>query len=82
MIAVENDYESIIYEQPFNSHICENQLDFFQDYYTRPSSNILPVTQEVNEINTVIKPEKDEVKCSSTNHNYQIMQKELSREKI
>ena len=27
MIAVENDYEPIIYEQPFPSHIYENQSE-------------------------------------------------------
>ena len=74
MITVENDYEPIIYEQPFNSQIYENQLDLLQDYYTRPISNIVPVTQEVNEINTVITPEKDEVQYSSTNHIYQNIQ--------
>ena len=75
MITVENDYEPIIYKQPFNSHIYENQSELLQDYYTRPISNNVPVTQEVNEINTVIKPEKDEVQCLSTNHNYQNIQK-------
>ena len=59
MITAENDYEPIIYEQPFNSHIYENQLELLQDYYTRPSSNNIPVTQEVNEIESVIKPKKD-----------------------
>ena len=82
IITVENDYEPIIYEQPFHSHVYENQLELLQDYYTRPSSNNVPVTQEVNEINTVIKPEKDEVQCSNINHIYQNIQKELPREKI
>ena len=27
MIAVENDYEPVIYEQPFSSHIYENQSE-------------------------------------------------------
>ena len=76
MITVENDYEPIIYEQPFTSHIYENQLEPIQNYYTRPISNDVPVEQEVNEINTVIKPEKDEVQSSSTNHIYQNIQKE------
>ena len=56
--------------------------NFFQDHYTRPISNSVPVMQEVNEINTVIKPEKDEVQCSSTYHVYQIIQKKLPREKV
>ena len=69
MIKVENDYETIVYEQPFSSHIYQNQLELLHDYYTRPISNNALVKQEVNEINTVIKPdEKDEVQCSSTNH--------------
>ena len=61
MITAENDYEPIIYEQPFTSHIYENQLELLQNYYTTPISNNVPVEQEVNRINTVIKPEKDEV---------------------
>ena len=72
MITVENNNEPIIYEQPLHSHIYENQLELLQDYYTRPISNSVPVTQEVNEINTIIKPEKDEVQCSSTNHFYEV----------
>ena len=60
MITFENDYEPIIYEQPFTSHIYENQWELLQNYYTRPSSNNVPVTQEGNEFKTVIKPEKDE----------------------
>ena len=81
MITVENDYEPFIYKQPFTSHIYENQLEFLQNYYTRPINKKVPVEQEVNEINTVIKPEKDEVQSSSKNHNFQNMQKEQSREK-
>ena len=36
MIAVENDYEPIIYEQPFSSHIYENQLELLHNYYIEP----------------------------------------------
>ena len=36
MIAVENDYEPIIYEQPFSSHIYENQLELLDNYYIEP----------------------------------------------
>ena len=82
MNTVENDYEPIIYKQHFHSHIYENQLELLQDYYTRPISNSVPAIQEVNEINTVIKPEKDQVPCSSTNHIYQNIQKKSTREKI
>ena len=62
MIAVKNDYEPIIYEQPFSSHIYENQLELLQDYYTRHNNHNIPKTKEGNEINTVTKPdEKDKV---------------------
>ena len=71
MITAENDYEPIIYEILFTSHIYENQLELLRSYYTTPISNNVPVPveQEVNRINTVIKPEKDEIQSSSTNHN-------------
>ena len=76
MITVENDYEPIIYEQPFSSHIYGNHLELLHDFYTRLTNNIAQVTQEVNEINTVIKPdEKDEVQCPNTNHFYLNIQK-------
>ena len=82
MVEVENNYAPIIYEQHFHSLIYENQLEFLQDYYNRPTSNNVPVVQEVNETNTVLKPEKDQVPCSSTDHIYQNIQKESPREKI
>ena len=82
MITVKNDYEPIIYEQPFTSHIYENQLEPLHNYYIEPIDTT-QTTQEVNEINTVIKPdEKDKTKCSNTNHIYQNIQKEQPREKI
>ena len=80
MITVENDYEPIIYEQP-HLHIYENQLELLQNYYTRPISNNVPFKQEVNEIHTVIKPEKNELQCSSTNLNYQNIQKTTTNRK-
>ena len=79
MITVENDYEPIVYEQPFTSHIYENQSELLQDYYTRPISKNVPVEQNLNGINTVVNKEKQR---SSTNHIYQNMQKEQPREKI
>ena len=82
MITIENDCEPIINEQPFNLHIYENQSELLQDYYTRPISINVPVTKKVNEVSTVIRPEKDEVQCSSTNHIYPNIQKEKTREKI
>ena len=36
MITVENDYEPIIYEQLFTSHISENQLKLLHNYYIGP----------------------------------------------
>ena len=82
MITVENDYEPIIYEQPFTSHIHENQLELLHNYYIGPSDTT-QTSQEVNEINTVITPaEKDETQCSNTKQIYQNIQKEQPREKI
>ena len=83
MITVENDYEPIIYEQPFSSHIYENHLKLLNNYFIGPINNKSQVTQEVNEINTVIKSDKnDEIKCSNTNHIGQNIQKEQPREKF
>ena len=79
MITLENDYEPIVYEQPFSSHIYENQSELLQDYYTRPIRNDVSVDQNVNEINTVVNNEKQ---CSSTNHIYKNTQKVQPREKI
>ena len=82
MITVENDYEPIIYEQPFSSHINENQLELLHNYHTSHINNNTRTTQEVNEINTVILPDKKyEVQCSNTKHIYQNIQKEQPREK-
>ena len=79
MITVENDYEPIIYEQPFSSYIYENQSELRQDYYTRPIRNDVSVEQNVNEINTVVNNEKQR---SSTYHIYHNIQNEQPREKI
>ena len=79
MITVKNDYEPIIYEQPFSSHIYENQSELLQDYYDRPIRNDVSIEQNVNEINTVVNNEKQ---GSSANHIYQNIQKEQPREKI
>ena len=67
MITVENDYEPIIYEQLFSSHIYENQSELLQDYYTRPIRNDVSIEQNVNEINTVVNNEKQR---SSTSNIY------------
>ena len=58
MITVENDYEPIIYEQPFSSHKYENQLELLHNHYTRPININTRTTQEVNEIDTVFEPDK------------------------
>ena len=82
MISVKNDYESITYEEPFSSHIYENQLELLNNYYLGPNSNDRQTTQEVNKINTENLPDKDNVQNSTTNHIYQNIQKEQPREKI
>ena len=79
MITVKNEYEPIIYEQRFSSHIYENQSELLQDYFTRPIRNDVSIEQNVNEINTVVKNKKQR---SSTSHIYQNIQKEQPREKI
>ena len=79
MIKLENDCEPIKYEQPFSSHIYENQSELLQDYYTRTIRNDVSVEQNVNEIITVVNNEKQR---SSTNHIYQNIQKEQPTEKI
>ena len=79
MITVENDYEPIIYEQPFNSHIYENQIKLLNNYYIEPTNNNSRDNQEVTKINTVTKPDKKDEK---TNHIYQNIQKKQPREKI
>ena len=82
MIAVENDYEPIIYEQPFTSHIYENQLELLHNYYIGPLSTT-QTAQEINEINTVNKSnETDKTNCLNTNHIYQNVQKEQPKEKV
>ena len=47
MIEDENDYEPVIYEQPFHSHIYENQMELLQAYYNKPTSNNIPAVQKV-----------------------------------
>ena len=81
-IKVENDYESVIYEQPFSSHIYENQTELLQNYYTTPTHST-PTTQETNRINTTNQPSaNNNTKCLNTNHIYQNIQKEQPKEKI
>ena len=77
MISVENDYESITFEQPFSSHMYENQLELLNNYYMEPIYNDTQNTQEVNKINTKFSPNKEQ--SSTTNHIYQNIQKEQPR---
>ena len=80
MITVENDYEPIKYEQHFSSHIYENKMEILHNFYTRPFNNNTRTTQEVNEINTVIKPDKKTKYNAQTQNRF--IQKEQPREKI
>ena len=80
MITVKNDYKPIIYEQPFNSHIYENQLELLHNYYIGLIDNT-QTTQEVYGINTVIKPVKKTKHNAQTQNIYQNIQKEQPREK-
>ena len=82
MIEVENDFETATYEQPFRSHVYENQLELLLDYYNRPRSNNIPIEQKINEATTSHEPEKEQLPCFSTNHIYQIIPKEPPKEKI
>ena len=82
MITVDNDYESIIYEEPFSSHIYENQLELLNNYYLGPNNNSTQTTQESHRIQTENSFDKDKAKNLTTNHIYQNIQKEQPREKI
>ena len=50
MIEVENDEENVTYEQPFHSHVYENQLELLLNYYTRPRSKNIPIDLEFKSI--------------------------------
>ena len=82
MINVENDYESIIYEQPIYSHIYQNHDQFLLNLYTRPipkNKTREKIEKKVEEIT-----EEKPTECSSTNNFYQNIPKEpqLQKEKI
>ena len=68
MMEDENDYETVTYEQPFLSHVYENQLKFLLDYYKRPRSINIPIEQEVNEATTLQEPKKEQAPCSIIHH--------------
>ena len=82
MIQVENDYETVTYEQLFHSYIYENQMEILLDYHTRPRNSNITIEQIVNEVTTLHDPEKAKVPCSSTNQIYQNIPKESTKEKI
>ena len=82
MIKGENDYETVTYEQPFHSHIYENQLELLLDYHTRPRNSNIPIKQKVNDVTTLHEPEKEQVPCSSTNHIYKNIPKKLPKENV
>ena len=81
-ITVDNDYESITYEEPFSPHIFENQLELLNNYYLGPNKNSTQTTQELHRIQTENSSDKDKAKNLTTNHIYQNIQKEQPREKI
>ena len=82
MIKVENDYETVKYEEPFHSHIYENQFQFLSDYYTRPRKNYKQTEQKVNKVTIAHEPEEEQVSCLHTNHIYQNVPKVPPREKF
>ena len=82
MIKVENDYETVTYEQSFHSNIYENRLELLLDYQTRPRNINIPIKQIVNDVTTLHKPEKEQVPYSSTNLIYQNIPVEPTKGKI
>ena len=82
MIKVDDDYETVMYEQPLHPHVYENQLELLLDYYTRPRSNYIPIEQKVNEATILHEPEKKQVPCSSSNHMYQNVPKNTKRKNL
>ena len=82
MITVENDYESVTYEEPFSSHIYENQLELLNNFYLGPNNNPTQINQEAHKIDTENSFNTNEMKNLITNHIYQNVQKEPPREKF
>ena len=81
MITVENDYESVTYEEPFSSHIYENQIELLNNYYLGPNNNPTQINQKSQKIDTETPLNENEIKNITTNHIYQNVQKEPPREK-
>ena len=82
MIAVENDYESVTYEEPFSSHIYENHLELLKNHYLGPHNNITQTNQEVHKTNTENSFDKNEIKNLTTNDIYQNVQKNRHEKKF
>ena len=72
MIQVENDYDTIIYEQPIHSHIYQNYDHFPLNYHTRPISSNKTKEKIVEEIT-----EEKPTECSSTKNIYQNIAEEM-----
>ena len=82
MIEVENDYETVLYEQLFHSHVYENQFELVLNYYTTRRSNNIPIEHIAHEATTFHKPEKQQLPCSSANYINQNIPKEPPKEKV
>ena len=79
MIEVENDYETVIYEDLYIS--IKIKWNFFSDYETRSRSNDKPSEQKINKVTISHETEKEQVLCTHTNRIYQNAPKQPPREK-
>ena len=68
MISIENDYESITYEQPFSSHIYENPLKLLTNYYMEPITHkIHKILKKSTKLTQKIHLTKNKVQPQITN---------------
>ena len=82
-INVENDYEPLLYDQPFHFHNNENHTRLLLNYYTRPKRKNKMIEQIKEKVTTLIEPVEKPVPCFSTNlFFYRNVPKEPPREKI
>ena len=79
IINLENDYETIIYEQPIHSHIYQNNGHFLLNYYTRPTSNNTTKEKVQKIVEEVAEGKPSE--SSNTNSIFQNLQKETHSQK-
>ena len=56
-------------------------MELLLDYHTRSRSNNIQIEQTVNEVTTSQQPEKEQIPCSSTNHNIKLYQKNHQKKK-